>query len=125
MLQFYNVTQEDMNETKNKLLSAVKILSALIFCLIISLCIYLASMIIVYGAWHCPSGNCRTSVWVDAAIFLIWFSPLFIFIGGAYVCRNAVYSLTTNKFLRVIILAAFALFPLFLVAGIIVYAVNS
>ncbi len=115
-----------MSETNSKLFSIGKILGGLFFCLIVSLAVYFVSMFVAFGAWHCSSGNCRTTTnWLDIAVFSMWLSPFLIFAFGAYLCRNAVSTLTENRFLRVLMLFAFTLFPVFLIAGFIIYAVNS
>lgn len=114
-----------MNQTESKLFSAGKILGGLVFCLLVSLGIYAASLFFIYGAWHCPAGNCQTPLWVDVAVFALLASPFLVFILGAYLARRAVYALTENAFLRVLLLLLFAGFPLLLFAGFVVYAVNS
>lgn len=125
MLQFYNAACDDMSESESKLFSFGKILAGFIFCLVISVCIYLLSMFFVYAAWHCPSGNCQTKTWVDIVIFAIFASPLLVFIIGAYFSRNAVFALTENRFLRFLILMIFACSPILLIAGFVIYAINS
>ena len=114
-----------MNEVKYKLFSVGKILLMLIFCLIISICIYLGSFIFAFGVWHCPAGNCHTPLWADLTIFMLWMSPFLVFAAGAYICRDPVYELTDNKYARVSMLLAFTLFPLWVFAGFIVYAIIS
>lgn len=115
-----------MSETNSKLFSIGKILGGLFFCLIVLLSVYLISMFVAFGAWHCSSGNCRTTTnWLDIAVFSMWLSPFLIFAVGAYLCRNAIYALTAHRFLRVLMLLAFALFPVYLIAGFIIYAANS
>ena len=110
---------------KSKLFSVGKILLGIVFCLIVSACIYLGSTIFVFGAWHCPHGNCQTATWINVVIFLIFVSPLLIFSIGAYLCCDAVYALTDSKYLRMFVFLAFSLFPLCIFTGLIVYAVIS
>ena len=115
-----------MNETKSKISSIGKIFLGLVFCSIVSVCIYLGSMIFIYGAWHCPPPHlCETAVWVNIVILLLLISPLFIFAVGAYLCRDAVYDLTSGKYLRIALLAAFASCPVYLLIGIIIFAAVS
>lgn len=114
-----------MSQIESKLFSAGKILGGLAFCLLISLGIYAASIFLIYAAWHCPAGNCQTSLWADITVFSLLASPFFVFATGAYLSRRAVYALTEKVFLRVLILLIFACFPLLLFAGLVIYAVNS
>jgi hypothetical protein len=108
-----------MSEATSKLFSVGKIAGGFLFCLIISLLIYLSSMMLIFGAWHCPSGNCPKPAWIDITVFLLLASPLLIFSIGAYLCRIAVYELTKSLILRLIILSTFALFPFYLLVGLI------
>src|ERR1041384_900369 len=108
MLQFYNSAASNMSQTESKLLSIGKILGGAAFCLVISLGIYAASIFFIFGVWHCPSGNCQTPLWVNVTVFLLLSSPFLVFIIGAYLSRGAVYALTENKFLRVLLLLIFA-----------------
>ena len=114
-----------MSEANGKLFSVGVILGGMIFCTIISSLIYFCSMFVVYAAWHCPSGNCQTPTWINILVLLLLTSPLPVFGIGAYLCRNAIYALTRSWFLRVIMLLSFALFPLFLLIGLIAYIINS
>lgn len=114
-----------MSQIESKLFSAGKILGGLAFCLLISLGIYAASIFFIYAAWHCPAGNCQTSLWADITVFSLLASPFLVFIIGAYLAREAIYALTENVFLRVLLLLIFACFPILLFAGFAVYAVNS
>lgn len=114
-----------MLKSNDKLSSISKILGALFFCLVISIAIYSASVIFIFSAWHCPSGNCQTDSWVNLVVFAILLSPFLIFIAGAYFSWKAVYAITEIKILRLMILLSFALFPILPFAGFVIYAINS
>ena len=115
-----------MNDAPNKFFTLLKIIFALILYSLISLCIYLASTPVIYMAWHCPPPReCNTPAWLEYLVFFILISPLPIFIFGAYLSRAMIKSLTQNKFLRGLIFFIFAAFPIFLLAALIVYIVNT
>ncbi len=114
-----------MSENANRMYYVGKIIFALFFCLIISAGIYFCSMIFIYGAWHCPRGNCQTPVWVDLTVFLLLANPIFIFAAGAYFIRKTFYSMTESKIYRVLLISSFALFPVFVFSGLIFYLVIS
>lgn len=125
MLQFYSGELTNMGEAKSKTYSIGEIILAFVYCSIISFFIYAVSVFYIFGAWHCPNGDCQTPTWVNATIFLILASPFFIFPLGAYFARNAIYALTASKISRILIILAFALFPVYALAGLIVYIANS
>lgn len=114
-----------MSGSGNKLFVIGIIFARLVFCLVISLGIYLISTIFVYAAWHCPAGNCETATWSNLIIFAIFASPFPIFIFGAYFSRHSIYALTENAIARFLIFMVFACFPLLLLVAFITYAVNS
>lgn len=115
-----------MSHAKAKIFTVLKICLAIFGCLIVSISIYLGSSIFVYAAWHCPPPcEHKTPMWIDLTILLIFLSPFLVFTIGAYLCRNAIYSLTESKILRVLLLLFFAFFPIFLFVGFVFYAVNS
>jgi hypothetical protein len=112
-----------MSEINNKLFSVGTILGGFLFCLFLSFLVYTCSMFVIYGAWHCPHGNCYTPTWINIVILLLLTSPLLIFSIGAYLCRGAIYTLAKKRVLRIIMLSSFGLFPLYLLIGLIVYMV--
>lgn len=114
-----------MDKPNSNFFSIGKILAMLFFCSLISLFIYAVSIFYVFGIGNCPPGGCRTTAWENFAAYMVLLLPFFVFIFGAYLCRTDIRALTTIKFLRVILFAAFALFPLYLAAGLMIYAVNS
>lgn len=115
-----------MSDVKAKIFTVLKICLAIFGCLIVSTSIYLGSSIFVYAAWHCPPPcEHKTPLWVDLTILLLFLSPFLVFTIGAYLCRNAIYFLTESKILRVLLLLSFALFPLFIFVGFVIYVINS
>ena len=114
-----------MSDTKTKIYAALKLISAIVLCLFFSLIIYLLATPFIFGAWHCPSPPCNSPDWIQWTVFLILVSPLLVFTFGAYLCRKIIESLSEVKLVRGLIFAGFALFPLILWGGLIVYIINT
>lgn len=116
---------EQYEQANSKLFSVGVILGGMIFCLIISLCIYVISMFVAFAAWHCPPGKCEPRTLLDLTVFSLWLSPFLIFSLGAYLCRKSIFNLTTNKLWQTLLFMIFGLFPAFIIAGILVYIIIS
>lgn len=114
-----------MSNANTKISAVLKLFLALGFCLVISLGIYLIATPFIFGAWHCPHPPCNSPDWIQWTVFLILLSPLLVFTIGAYLSRGVVADLTETKFLRVLTLLIFAFFPILMLAGLIVYIINS
>ncbi|MGI8670410.1 MAG: hypothetical protein ACR2J3_11305 [Aridibacter sp.] len=115
-----------MNNTPNKFFTLLKIILALLFCLLISFGVYFASVPIIYAAWHCPDpSRCNSPNWLQWLVLFILISPVPIFILGAYLSRKMISTLTQNKFLRAVIFFGFAIFPILLWIGLVIYIVES
>jgi hypothetical protein len=113
-----------MNETTGKIPSVLKLVCALFLCCLLSLGVYLLAVPFVYGAWHCPPpAVCAAPLWVDLVSLFIFLSPLSIFTFGAYLCRKIIWSLSESKILRAVVFGSFALFPLVVFGGLIIYII--
>ena len=113
-----------MNETTGKIHSVLKLVCALFLCCLLSLGVYLLALPFVYGAWHCPPPvKCAALLWVNLIILFVFLSPLLIFTVSAYLCRKIIASLIQSKILRAVVFGLFALFPLLVFGGLIIYII--
>ena len=116
---------EQLIEMSDKILPVLKLFLALFLCGLLSLGVYALATPFVYAMWHCPPPReCDNPAWIEFSILFIISSPVLIFALGAYFCRNLVVALTETKFLRVVLLLGFTLFPLFVFGLLIVYIVK-
>ena len=110
-----------MNVTTKRISSVILILLTFLLCCGLSAAMLFITMIFAYAAWHCPNGNCETSVWVNSLLLALFLTAILIFPLAAFLSRKVAAAVTESVIVRTIILTLFAIFPVIFITAMIVY----